>query len=344
MFKVKNLVGALLLILILVTGSMVSGCTPAEEREGELPNSIIFGVLPVGGSMYVIGAGLSTVIDRYLPSTKVITQSFPSSVPQTDALAKGELDVALQVVGQWYLCTLGLEEYKEWGPRPVRVLGMGSSSVHAFFTTPDTGIKTIQDLAGKKVAYISAVSKIATDVDKYTMEFYGVLDNVESLKRGGLNSAANQLIEGKIDAYAGPLGSHFEILKAAKGAVIIGIPPDAVAYVNEKVPTMQASSEVAPKGLYGIEQDTPVLALPHTMAVNRDCSEELAYAITKAVYDHPKELADIHHMVGRFTIERTLQFPSPVAYHPAAIKYYKEKGVWTAELDNLQQKLLAQEK
>ncbi len=338
MSKLLKLIAALLAVLVLAVGVMPVAGAPAKKEK-----VIFFGVETMGGPLYATAAGLTVVIDRHLDN-KAILRAMPGALPILDGVAEGKLDLALDNLYWIYSCTHGVEKLKEKGPRPLRVLGAGNSGYACFFTTPETGIKTIKDLVGKKVAYISGVSQSSTLKNRLMLDYYGITDKVVAFERGGLSATADRMIEGKIDAYGGSIGGHCEKLKAAKGIVVIPVPPEVVDYMNEREPLINLVSDIAPKGLYGIPEDVPVAATTVYLFTNPYTSEDLAYAITKAVYDHAQELAEIHRTCGEFNLKRALKFPSVVAYHAGAIKYYKEKGIWTKELDDLQRTLLAKEK
>ena len=61
-------------------------------------------------------------------------------------------------------------------------------------------------------------------------------------------------------------------------------------------------------------------------------SDELAYGLTYAVMEHYESFKENGPgMDGYQLSQQNFEYIFP--YHPAAIGYYKEKGVWTAEHD-----------
>jgi TRAP-type uncharacterized transport system substrate-binding protein len=56
-------------------------------------------------------------------------------------------------------------------------------------------------------------------------------------------------------------------------------------------------------------------------------SDQVAYNIVKAVFDHRPELITVHKEAENFKLENQKQSASPVPFHPGAIKYFSEKGV-----------------
>lgn len=66
-------------------------------------------------------------------------------------------------------------------------------------TKKDSGIHTVEDLAGKKVAFSSPRSITETTL-KTILERHGVLDKVETIATGGLGAGLTALNQGAVDA------------------------------------------------------------------------------------------------------------------------------------------------
>jgi TRAP transporter TAXI family solute receptor len=55
-------------------------------------------------------------------------------------------------------------------------------------------------------------------------------------------------------------------------------------------------------------------------------SDDLAYQMTKLIYDSLPELANAHAAGKEIKLEAAVA-GSPVPLHPGALRYYKEKGL-----------------
>ncbi|MGI5883112.1 MAG: TAXI family TRAP transporter solute-binding subunit, partial [Dethiobacteria bacterium] len=66
-------------------------------------------------------------------------------------------------------------------------------------------------------------------------------------------------------------------------------------------------------------------------------------AIVEAIWENNEELSGIHPRLKEWTIDRFVSEQATLPYHPGAIKFYKDKGVWTEEMDALQESLLSME-
>ena len=83
---------------------------------------------------------------------------------------------------------------------------------------------------------------------------------------------------------------------------------------------------VVAAGTYpGVEQDVPVLAVPNMLVTSGDMPEELAYAITRALFENHERLSAIHPAVKQMTGQYTLE-SSPIPLHPGAVRYLEERG------------------
>jgi hypothetical protein len=69
-------------------------------------------------------------------------------------------------------------------------------------------------------------------------------------------------------------------------------------------------------------------------------SEDVAYALTKLFHDHFEEFVKMAPVAQNYNLKSVLE-SSYLPFHPGAVKYYKEKGVWTAETDAKQKLLLS---
>ena len=64
----------------------------------------------------------------------------------------------------------------------------------------------------------------------------------------------------------------------------------------------------------------------------------MAYLIVKTLLENQKELIAVHRDFEEWSAERAVKNLG-MPYHPGAVRYYKEKKVWTPEMEQLQQSL-----
>ena len=89
-----------------------------------------------------------------------------------------------------------------------------------------------------------------------------------------------------------------------------------------------------PKDQYLLEMDNVLLA-------REDVSEAAIYEITKALYEHNAELVKRPGLMEWLT-ERFVTMEPLLPYHDGAIRFYKEKGLWTKEMVAFQKARLAE--
>ena len=83
-----------------------------------------------------------------------------------------------------------------------------------------------------------------------------------------------------------------------------------------------------PGGTYaGAEEETQVVSIQNILAVHEAMPEKLAYDITRTLFEQQADLIAIHPEAKKLTLQSAIQ-NSPAIFHPGAIRYYKEKGVW----------------
>ena len=90
----------------------------------------------------------------------------------------------------------------------------------------------------------------------------------------------------------------------------------------------------------GVDKETTVLGKDITLACPEQLPDDVAYHITKALWENYQELAPIHPALKLWTPDRFASTRAVVPYHPGSIKWYKEKGVWNKELEEHQKELL----
>jgi TRAP-type uncharacterized transport system substrate-binding protein len=70
----------------------------------------------------------------------------------------------------------------------------------------------------------------------------------------------------------------------------------------------------------------------------------VAYDIVKNLWDYNQELGAIHVRLKDWSTDRFVNSTNVIPYHPGAIKFYKEKGIWTQEMEQRQDQLVAEKK
>lgn len=105
---------------------------------------------------------------------------------------------------------------------------------------------------------------------------------------------------------------------------LIGLSDEEVANAREAVPVFAPYELRA--GLYeGMEEGVQSIGIPNVLAVSSEMDEELAYQITKMLFERTDELIEVHPAANDTTVKFAVD-STPIAFHPGALRYYEEVG------------------
>jgi TRAP-type uncharacterized transport system substrate-binding protein len=89
-----------------------------------------------------------------------------------------------------------------------------------------------------------------------------------------------------------------------------------------------------------VTEDICAIAYDVYVVAGKSVSDAVLESVLRAAWEHSEKLAPIHVIFKEWTRERMASPDVTMPYHPAAIRFYKERGVWKAEHDQAQQRLL----
>jgi TRAP-type uncharacterized transport system substrate-binding protein len=69
--------------------------------------------------------------------------------------------------------------------------------------------------------------------------------------------------------------------------------------------------------------------------------DQVVASVLRAIWDNVEKLAPLHPILKEWTRERAVDPDVTIPYHPGAVQFFKEKGVWFAKMDEAQKRLLA---
>jgi TRAP transporter TAXI family solute receptor len=97
--------------------------------------------------------------------------------------------------------------------------------------------------------------------------------------------------------------------------------------MNERYGNLYTAGTI-PAGSYpGQDRPNKIAQVWNTLVVHSAMPDDVAYNITKVVFDHLEEWAQVHAEARNVRLENQRQANSPVPFHPGAIRYFTEKGI-----------------
>lgn len=306
---------------VLATGALVAVAAPAFAQE---QLSIATG--GTGGVYYPMGGGLAEVINANVEGYSATAEVTGASVENMGLIATGDADIAFALadtVAQAYGGTARFE-----GQQLPMLRGLASvyANMVQIVALEGSGITTLEDLRGKRVSIGAPGS--GTEVNAAViLEANGITyDDIEE-QRLNFNETADALANGDIDAGFWSVGaptSSILNLSTTNSIVVIELSEGELAAAREADPTFAVTA--LPGGTYtGVDADTTVLGVPNVLVVSEEMPDDLAYAITRAMFENIADLQAVHPAANETTVEFTMS-ATPIPLHPGAIRYYEEIG------------------
>jgi TRAP transporter TAXI family solute receptor len=308
-----------------------AGGAQAEEK---LPDTIAWTAYGVGSSGYnqsvAIGSALKNkrgVDLRVLPGKNDVARQVP--------LREGKVDFSATGVGASFMAQEGVFDFaaKDWGPQAVRMLmtSNGNSNL-TIGVAADTGVKTLGDLKGKRVAWVVGSPALNENVGAL-LHFAGLAwDDVEKVEFPGFGASWDGIINGQADAaFASTTsGKAYQLEASPRGLYWPPLPHDdkeGWKRLNEVAPFFVPNNASIGAGL-SEEHKHEGAAYPYPILIAYpDKDADFVYAMTKAMVELYPDYKGAAPGIDGWALERQI-FDWVVPYHEGAIRYFKEIGVW----------------
>ncbi len=139
--------------LILASFVMVFAFSMASPAVSQDKINISFGGSSPGGMMYYLVGGAGNIITRDLPQYNITQVTTGGSTENCKRLLKGELDMGIVYGPHVYMALNQQGPFKDF-PKGTMLRGLAKAYEGASYvvTLPDSDIKSMNDLVGKKVA------------------------------------------------------------------------------------------------------------------------------------------------------------------------------------------------
>lgn len=289
------------------------------------PKFLSIGTASIGGAFYPIGIAMADIITNKvgIQTSAIVTGG---AVENNTLIENKSVDIAITMGFMAYNAANGFAPYTKKMPN-VNVLFSGlSKGVFQIVVGKNSSIKKIEDLKGKKVALGPAgggAIAVANDI----FAFYGLTSKDFKAVYISYEQAADALTDGNIDAIvvqsAAPAPAIMNLTATKKPIRLLSIDDTTLSKILKTA--TYYSKEVLPKSMYGTDEDVVTVFTSLVVVVDKSMSEDLAYRITKAMFDNIDVIKKSHPSAVDVSLDLAVE-ALPADMHPGAIKYFKEKG------------------
>jgi uncharacterized protein len=310
------------------------GACTAEAASGALPSDklrMVIGTGGTGGVFFPYGGGLARILTEKMPNAEATAEETGGSVDNMKLIAGGEADIGMSTVDSAYDAATGAGAYTDVGPVPACTIAVLYQSFVHVVALESSGINTVEDMKGKRVSVGSAGSSTEGAADR-VLEAAG-LNPQTDITRDNLSVAESvaAMKDQKIDAFFWIGG-----LPTAAVTDLVATPNLAVKFIpaSQYVDAIVAKYGPVygafdlPAGTYaGFDEPVPGIGIGNILFVNASMPEEQVYQILKTLFDNLAEVQEVHPEAKKLTLEGAAT-GSSIPFHPGAIRFYTEQGVW----------------
>ena len=321
--------GAVTIFAVVLAASGFDPREYARTHGGTVRLSIATG--NTGGVSYPYGGGLARVISQSVPHVDATAEVTNASVDNLKLIQLGKADIAFVLTDTLDDAIHGRGPFAKM-PVSARTLAVLYPNYTQVATVEGKNINRLADLRGHVVSTGSPGS--GTEVIAFRVLRAAGLDPDRDIRKQSLsvNASVDALKDGKIDAFfwSGGLPTASLLDLASTIGITAKLIPndDVLPKLQEQYTPGLYFRLVIPKGSYpGVNEDSGSVGVANALVVENTMSDELAYELTKVLFDRQPDLAAIHPEAKKLNLE-TAVAASPAPFHPGAIRYYQERGVW----------------
>ena len=314
----------------------LAGCGGASSQRREF---VTLGTAPVGGAFRPVGDAIASVLNEFRGENNWRVQSKGTKGSQQNIreLDSGDIQLAMSNSAITYYAVRGESGWdKQYDMRAVVTL---APNVGLFITKRDAGIQTIGDLKNKRVV----VGPSGAGFEMFLgplMTAHGVSYSDTQQEFTPVNSAYSDAVsllgDGAVDAaFMGGAIPTPAVTQACTTHDIFFVPYDEsvrkqliAEYPFYEEMTIPAKTRDGKETYRGMTEDFVALDVGSMhLITSADQDEELIYQITRTIWENRAEIVK-QHRAGLSINEQNAARFTGTPFHPGAIRFYQEIGIW----------------
>ncbi len=301
-----------------------------------------------GASVHMVLVGVGKVVPKYTPIENWIVQPLGGPKLWLPMMKEGKCDFANHNAADILNAFLGRGLYAKMGPQAVRTVAAGHDYMFMFWTTPDKGIGSISNLKGKVIYNKFKANPMFDEMTQHQLGSADltVNDLKASLAFSNIKEGIRGLIEGRVDAILYPVvpGAVMQVNEAKGECLFVNLTESQAQYVKKKMEGYFIQDIAANDPRFRNKSPVPnAICYQNAMFTSARMDPEIVYGVVKAIFEHSDEFADTHPAAKYWSLNhRPVSLAVP--YHEGSIRYFKEKGLWTAEAQAYQEMMLNKQK
>ncbi|MBM7037348.1 TAXI family TRAP transporter solute-binding subunit [Vibrio ulleungensis] len=293
---------------------------------------ITIGTGSVTGVYYPTGGAICKLVNkgRKEHNVRCSVESTGGSIYNVNTMRAGELDFGV-VQSDWqfhgYNGTSQFEKQGEY--KKLRAMFSIHTEPFNVIVRNDADINSVEDLEGKRVNIGNPGSgdRATMGVVMDAMGWSNSSFKLASELKGSERSQA--LCDNKIDAFVYVVGHPNGSIKEATTSCDTKL----ISIQGPKIDAIVANNPyytftTIPEGMYkGTDGDIKSFGVAATIITTSDISEDVAYQVTKAVFENFPTFKRLHPAFANLKKENMVSAGLSIPLHPGAEKYYREVGL-----------------
>jgi uncharacterized protein len=328
--------------------ALALGTLTAVTLTAAAQSAAIVGTNPPGSVFHAVGSGLSK-LTADTGTLRMSVQPYAGSSTFLPLVNGGEVEFGINTAMDAALAYRG-PDFKVGGRNPfphtpnLRLVMLGPMIVSAPLVRKDSPIRTVHDMRGRRVTgeYPAALT--------VWYSLFGALasagltwSDVQVVPVPGLNEGIDALVQRRADVSLFALnGAKVREADATVGVRHISL--DCSAQGEQRLRTAMPgyyTRRVKPGEAAAVVEEICVMANDIHIVTSKLVADATVEALLKATWEHSDRLLTLHPIFRDWARGRMAAPEATIPYHPAAVRFYRERGAWTPEVDQAQQKLSA---
>lgn len=289
---------------------------------------VSFGGGPPGGAFFPAAAAIATYLDGRIPGVQVSVEASGGSGENVRLVASGETPMAIAYGADIDAGYRGTDDFAGDPQTSLRGIGLAFWSYGHVVALDSSGIRAIEDLAGRRVAIGGVGTGSALAGERY-FRHIGLFDRMTPVYLGG-TAASSALKDGQVDAYhwqsAAPNAAVLDtasthrivIVDMAEAASASGFLAEYPAYTRGEIPA----------GTYpGVDRAVATVMTGAYWIVHKDVPDALVYDMVRTAYSSEgrAHMRQVFQPLRDMTVAQARRGLT-VPVHPGAMRFWAEHG------------------